>query len=500
MKTRSFLSRDPWSSPRVRVLGAACAGLALFVASSALARAEDPAPAAKPPVAEEAPQATEADIEVLVEQLGNSDFRVREQAGAQLEKLGEKARGALERAAKKSPSLETRWRAQQILRRLEGGGVTRLDPDVPTPAAPGGEAGRQRRPSTQLGELLRRLEEVQRDFEEEGGADALHEQLKRLEKQLKESGLILRGGLGGQSPFGPGRRLPDVFRSADTLEVEGLKLTKNWWRGTVTLEVAGKTPTDPSTTYTGPSLEEILRRNPALRQHPGMTQLKRRGEDPFATSREALRKLRGWHEQMNRVGRSGWRSHVSSGSGVAVIQTPDGVTVKITETDEAGKSQTKEYSGKSIEEIKEQHPEIADKLASVGTFKIHVGPAEILRPGQSLRDLLERFRRPVTPTPPSRAQRKDQARFGIGYDRPELALAMHLGLAENSGALVREVLPGSMAEALGLRRHDIIVRVGEWPVSDLKVLHEKLVHAADHPAEPLELEILRRGETQVLTR
>ncbi len=506
MKTRTFLGSGPFSSGRSRALGAACAGLALFLATSTLARAEDPAPVAKPPVAEEAPQATEADIEALVEQLGNDDFRVREQATAQLQGLGAKARAALERAAKKSPSLETRWSAQQLLRRLAGGGVTRLDPDVQPPAAgsPGGDANRGQRnpgqrPSSQLGELLRRFEEMQREFDEAGGADALRETMELLEKQLRESGLLGRGGRGGRSginPFAPGTRMPDMFRSGDTVEVDGLKLTKHWWRGIVTLEVAGKTKTDPATTYTGPTLDEILKRNPALTQHPGMTQLKSKGEDPFASAREALRMLR----KQNPGGMPFRRSPMRSGNGVSISQTPDGVTVKISEMDENGKLQEKEYTGASLEELRKEHPELAKKLEGVSALRIHVGPPQILRRGQGLRELLERFKRPVTPTPPREAKYRSGARFGIGFARPELALAMHLGLPEGQGALVREVIPGSLAEGLDLRRHDIIVRVGEWDVADLKLLHEKLIHAADHPHDPLELEIIRRGERQVLTR
>jgi hypothetical protein len=477
--------------------------LALFVTTNTLAQAEDPAPAAKPPLAEEAPQATEGEIEALVEQLGNSDFRVREQATNQLEALGEKARRALEGAAKNSPSLETRWRAQQILRRLEGGGVSRLDPDVQSPPSAGpsprGQPHPGQRPSTQLGELLRRFEEMQKEFDKAGGAGALRETLERLQKELEESGLLDRdgrGGRGGLNPFRPGTGMPDLFHSGDTVEVEGLKLTKHWWRGVVTLEVAGKTPTDPATTYTGTTLEEILARNPELANHPGMAELKRKGADPFESAREALRKLR---EQGKRDG-SGWRSQMRSGAGVSIRQSPGEVTVKITETDENGELQEKEYTGTSLEELKKQHPELAEKLDGMGGLRIHVGPPQILRPGQGLRDMLERFRRPVTPTPPSEAKHKGKARFGIGFARPELALAMHLGLDEGQGALVREVLPGSIAEGMGLERHDIIVRVGEWEVRDLKVLHEKLVHAADHPAEPFVLEVIRRGTRLELTR
>ena len=41
------------------------------------------------------------------------------------------------------------------------------------------------------------------------------------------------------------------------------------------------------------------------------------------------------------------------------------------------------------EEIKAQHPEIAEQLSGASGMRIHVGPARILRPGQSMRDMLE---------------------------------------------------------------------------------------------------------------
>jgi hypothetical protein len=80
-------------------------------------------------------------------------------------------------------------------------------------------------------------------------------------------------------------------------------------------------------------------------------------------------------------------------------------------------------------------------------------------------------------------------RVGVNVTPAPEELRFHLELPEGAGFLVREVVPGSRAEEIGIRRMDILLRIdGELIDSplQLKKLHEKKGV----------LEIIRRAETK----
>jgi HEAT repeat protein len=59
-------------------------------------------------------------VEKLIQQLSNSEFAERQEASRQLQKLGEPAAEALQKAATSNPDPEIRWRAAQLLAGLKG--------------------------------------------------------------------------------------------------------------------------------------------------------------------------------------------------------------------------------------------------------------------------------------------------------------------------------------------------------------------------------------------
>jgi hypothetical protein len=73
-----------------------------------------------------APRPDAKRIDRLIAELDSDDFQTRQQAMAELEKLGESAAAALRRVAANSPSLEVRRRAEQLLARLMAWGPERL--------------------------------------------------------------------------------------------------------------------------------------------------------------------------------------------------------------------------------------------------------------------------------------------------------------------------------------------------------------------------------------
>ena len=69
--------------------------------------------------------------------------------------------------------------------------------------------------------------------------------------------------------------------------------------------------------------------------------------------------------------------------------------------------------------------------------------------------------------------------------------AYQLGLNEGEGLLVREIVPGSPAEKAGLEKYDILLAVGEQPVSSVGQIGQ-IVDGAN--GSPLAVSYIRKGE------
>lgn len=419
---------------------------------------------------DEAPAADRAAIEQLVEELGADDFRTRERASQRLEALGAKARPALEKALKGETSPEVRWRAEQILRRLKGatqekplGGPSAPRPPLgrPGPDVPDGERPHGERPfgDNPFGGAIR-------------GKD-VDEAMKRIEEMLRtwrgQSGL---SGLTGRQ----------------RLSAPGLVLERSLF-GDVTLRVTreadgGATVED---TFRGHSLEDILANNPELADHAGMAELQRReAEADWPGKVDLTHPFRGFRVEPFSGGGFG----MTMASGVEIRQDADGVTVKIREKDADGKEVVKEYKGATIDEIKKEHPELADRL---GGFSIRVMPPQVFWPGANRRPL-NPLQPPVTP----RARAAGKAIFGLTLTDVGEALASHLGLEQGRGALVDTVLPGSQAEAMGIQRNDILLEVNGQGVGLAEAAD--LLRKAGTDKAPIELVLIRKGERKTLSR
>jgi hypothetical protein len=245
--------------------------------------------------------------------------------------------------------------------------------------------------------------------------------------------------------------------------------------------------TDPATGRTqriarGRSLEEIARRDPGLTQRPG-----------WGALMEAWQRYRREHPERFPFDRP-QLSVQGFQQGVEIIHDNDRVVVRIRETDDEGNEQVNEYEGESLEQIKREHPEIADRLSGF-RFELRVGPPQWFRG----RNPLDRL--PVPPSPPVVTPRDvDQGpRLGVTIVTVKPALAAQLQLPEGRGVLVDAVEPGSQAEALGLERFDVILVIDDHVVRDLDEAGDRLTAAARQEA-PLTLEIVRRAQRMTLSR
>lgn len=85
---------------------------------------------------------------------------------------------------------------------------------------------------------------------------------------------------------------------------------------------------------------------------------------------------------------------------------------------------------------------------------------------------------------------------GVPIDSP--VLRTHLQLAEDVGVVVADLLPGSPAEKAGIRKHDILIGVGDEQVNDMTVLQRAVAKSRQKPIE-LKLIRLAKEVTVVVT-
>jgi putative serine protease PepD len=112
------------------------------------------------------------------------------------------------------------------------------------------------------------------------------------------------------------------------------------------------------------------------------------------------------------------------------------------------------------------------------------------------------FAIPITNARPLADQLIDQgfvqyAQLGVQAQNIDPGVAEVYGLGVSEGALVLTVVPGSGAEAAGLERGDIITALGGEPIAGvLDLVGAIRLH---EPGADVEIEFVRRGETQTTT-
>jgi len=200
------------------------------------------------------------------------------------------------------------------------------------------------------------------------------------------------------------------------------------------------------------------------------------------------------------------------------IEMRDGrVKVRVKELVE-GKEETREYEGESIEQLKKDHPELADVL---GGFRVHVGPgAGAGRPDFDIEkfwsewnkdfdeDFWKNFQRDQERTEKwfRRLQEQRQrmmeelrqrfdttaqgALLGARVTRPEEVLDAQLEL-RGKGLVIDSVDPGSLADRLGMQRFDILIELGGREIAGAADVGAVLRGRKD--GDPIGAKVIRRG-------
>lgn len=192
------------------------------------------------------------------------------------------------------------------------------------------------------------------------------------------------------------------------------------------------------------------------------------GRDPFAIS-DLMREL---HESLDRLPQ-GAEQH---GQGLSIESGPGGVKVE-RRAKVDGDETIETFEAESMERLFELHPELRDELR---LQPLPGGPSE-------MRSLLDQLR--VELDLPQSALTPGEVRtdvLGVMMREADAWRGRVDGLEPGTGLYVENVLPGTIAEAVGLRPGDIVAKLNGKPLSTAADVRAVLDARADD--EALEVE------------
>lgn len=191
--------------------------------------------------------------------------------------------------------------------------------------------------------------------------------------------------------------------------------------------------------------------------------------------------------------------------------------VKVTTKD--GDAPAETYEAESLDKLREAHPDVAKRLEERTSGIRIIGPGDRW-PGVKMPDLPEipgwkdfdehfpdlirrlergadgRFHlRPEDATP----ENADAPRLGITVEAVPDVLRDQIDVPElrDAGLVVRDVTPGSIAERLGLRRNDVLLRVGSHMIRAASDVRAAL--GASEGEAQVTVEIVRKGRSEKLS-
>ncbi|MHC4473038.1 MAG: HEAT repeat domain-containing protein [Planctomycetota bacterium] len=169
--------------------------------------------------------------------------------------------------------------------------------------------------------------------------------------------------------------------------------------------------------------------------------------------------------------------------------TKDGhVTVKVTKDGE-----TKTWEAESLEALKEKSPEAYERvrphLGRGGLFRLEGDPFRF-------RLILPPWAEPLTPRelPPAEKRQAPPGGFRLGIWVGDVSepLRVHLKLGKGEGILVEDVVPGSLADRMGVARIDVIRAVNGVPVGSAAEVRKVLMEIEE--GGKVDLSVIRKGD------
>lgn len=263
---------------------------------------------------------------------------------------------------------------------------------------------------------------------------------------------------------------------------------------------------DPSQTGPGQPQDRAGLRGPGRFRMPGMMpdDLRSQFEQMFERMEQDLGvdipRMRFFQDDFFRDLQQQVQAMPGTRQGMSMQIGPDGkVKVEVERRNEQGEVDREVYEAPDLETLRREHPDLLGPAAPGGGMQWFFGdrrggngfwnmpPLVPVPHGDRLAPRLQqRFRNEAT------APANDGPRLGI-YVRPEIPLELrqYLELTDGQGLMVEAVQPDSLAQQLGLREGDIVLRVGEQAIGTADDVQRAL---AQQPAGgEVTVKFLRKG-------
>jgi hypothetical protein len=177
----------------------------------------------------------------------------------------------------------------------------------------------------------------------------------------------------------------------------------------------------------------------------------------------------------------------SSGSGMQIFQDGDGVRIEITET-EGGKSHTKKYEAPTMEELLETHPELEGRVNTRQSFPAFPFQQKQFLPPEPDLDL---FWNQSKGNGGLKLIEPSLDRLGIQMLTPENRTMAYPGADADVGLQVVEVLPGSLAEAVGIKKGDLVISIDGQSIRGAEDVRKAL--GATHGDKKIDIRVIDQG-------
>ena len=281
----------------------------------------------------------------------------------------------------------------------------------------------------------------------------------------------------------PGFELRGLRSGGGRFHAEGadLHVTTRSTRLTLTEKAPDGSPL--SVTYEGKSIDVILAAHPELNGRPGVASVVEQAKQAAEAAKKATEE-RG----LRLTPRQGFSFSTND---VQVKVEPGRATVTVTETGADGKPVVKTYEGKDLDEIKRDHPELADRI---GTFSFRFNGGVV--PGMPALPKADEDGEEDDGDEAMNAEPKTGP-FGLALGQLDASMRQKTNLAEGAGLVIRAVRKASEAEAAGLRIGDVVTAVDGSAVRAERGIADQV--QAGRAKGSLVFEVLRDGKAVTLT-
>lgn len=203
--------------------------------------------------------------------------------------------------------------------------------------------------------------------------------------------------------------------------------------------------------------------------------------------------------------RGGLQPMAGTGQAMSLQIGPDGVRAEIKVKNDKGEEENKVYEAPDLESFQQKYPGVLENQGLGGGLRFFGGGLSPMR-GLQLTPMTPQapgLRRlpseldPLEPLDPSAVPPAGKRLGVVVRQQIPADVRDFLGLEDGHGLMVEEVQAGTLAEAMGLLRNDVVLEIGGKPIGSTPDVQDALGGIA--AGQKVEVKVLRRGKDLLLS-